>query len=453
MPIERTASVEDMVGNLWKLGRTPSQAEFEQFFSNIAQVGSQQNLAAMAQAAQAANGGTMPADAVAATGMPRVASLDLLRKLMAQQPAQPGNIPFPGMSAGNIPGMPTGAKARVEPRLARRVPRRARLPAGRDARILAQFAGELHRARFSLFAFRSLARVSVASPRLVADVPLPLNPHPNAAASIPFGAFAPGVAGVAPAVPPSSATPPPSLVPVAAGAAAGGKTKATTRAARTPPAKKAKTAPAGKAKPEPKGKAGNSGAKGKAAAGKDEPKNGGDDDDDDDDGPGSSGDEEEARKTGKTTDEVRRQRRMLSNRESARRSRRRKLELVATLEGQIEGHKRENAALATRLRDSEQRVDLAMREIAALKSEVERLTLLLGTGGGGGSGGGGAGGGKTHGGLVGSSSLQRIASAGKLADAAGAGGGLGGDDSPKGFVPFRSLQSYENLLSLQAQSR
>ena len=235
--------------------------------------------------------------------------------------------------------------------------------------------------------------------------------------------------------------------------AAGGKTKATTRAARTPPAKKAKTAPAGKAKPEPKGKAGNSGAKGKAAAGKDEPKNGGDDDDDDDDGPGSSGDEEEARKTGKTTDEVRRQRRMLSNRESARRSRRRKLELVATLEGQIEGHKRENAALATRLRDSEQRVDLAMREIAALKSEVERLTLLLGTGGGGGSGGGGAGGGKTHGGLVGSSSLQRIASAGKLADAAGAGGGLGGDDSPKGFVPFRSLQSYENLLSLQAQSR
>ena len=27
---------------------------------------------------------------------------------------------------------------------------------------------------------------------------------------------------------------------------------------------------------------------------------------------------------------------------------------------------------------------------------------------------------------------------------------IGGDDSPRGFVPFRSLQSYENLLSLQA---
>ena len=52
--MERTASVEDMVGNLWRLGRTPSQAEFEQFFSNIAQVGSQQNLAAAAQAAATA---------------------------------------------------------------------------------------------------------------------------------------------------------------------------------------------------------------------------------------------------------------------------------------------------------------------------------------------------------------------------------------------------------------
>jgi hypothetical protein len=30
---------------------------------------------------------------------------------------------------------------------------------------------------------------------------------------------------------------------------------------------------------------------------------------------------------------------------------------------------------------------------------------------------------------------------------------IGGDDSPRGFVPFRSLQSYENLLSLQAQTR
>ena len=28
----------------------------------------------------------------------------------------------------------------------------------------------------------------------------------------------------------------------------------------------------------------------------------------------------------------------------------------------------------------------------------------------------------------------------------------GGTDSPRGFVPFRSLRSYENLLALQAQA-
>ena len=31
MPMERTASVEDKVGNLRRLGRTPSRAEFETF--------------------------------------------------------------------------------------------------------------------------------------------------------------------------------------------------------------------------------------------------------------------------------------------------------------------------------------------------------------------------------------------------------------------------------------
>ena len=88
MPLERTASVEDMVGNLWRLGRTPSQAEFEQFFSNIAQAGSQQNLAAAAQAAATANQGAEAGDAEAAPGIPRVASIDLLRKMMMNH--QPG---------------------------------------------------------------------------------------------------------------------------------------------------------------------------------------------------------------------------------------------------------------------------------------------------------------------------------------------------------------------------
>lgn len=119
MPIERTASVEDMVGNLWRLGRTPSQAEFEQFFSNIAQVGSHQNLAAVAAQAQAAgvaNGGVVGgvsgedlSNAAGSMGIPRVASIDLLRKMIMNQPGmQQGMNPMGQLvsqgSAGSIPG-------------------------------------------------------------------------------------------------------------------------------------------------------------------------------------------------------------------------------------------------------------------------------------------------------------------------------------------------------------
>ena len=147
-------------------------------------------------------------------------------------------------------------------------------------------------------------------------------------------------------------------------------------------------------------------------------------------------------KGGKTTDEVRRQRRMLSNRESARRSRRRKLEHVSVLEGQINGHKAENIALLERLRESEARVEAVVRENAQLKAEIVRMSEV----GGGASG-------KP---MERASSLQRIASAGNLAKSNLGGTAspqMSGDDSPRGFVPFRSLQSYENLLSLQAQGR
>jgi len=159
------------------------------------------------------------------------------------------------------------------------------------------------------------------------------------------------------------------------------------------------------------------------------------DDDDADDGKG-----------GKTTDEVRRQRRMLSNRESARRSRRRKLEHVAVLDQAINGHKAENQQLIDRYREMEQRTESALRENALLKAEVERLTMALRDA---------AAGGKA---VERVSSLQRIASGGALAAGGGPKVGDGtsspaiGDDSPRGFVPFRSLQSYENLLSLQAQT-
>ena len=124
--MERTASVEDMVGNLWKLGRTPSQAEFEQFFSNIAQVGSQQNLAAAAQAAATANNGATNGDAGVA-GIPRVASIDLLRKMMMNQPQVPGlpsaavpTVPnmMPHMGTLGMPNVPNLAGAGASPRLA-----------------------------------------------------------------------------------------------------------------------------------------------------------------------------------------------------------------------------------------------------------------------------------------------------------------------------------------------
>ena len=120
--MERTASVEDMVGNLWKLGRTPSQAEFEQFFSNIAQVGSQQNLAAAAQAAATANNGATNGDAGVA-GIPRVASIDLLRKMMMNQPQVPG---LPSAAVPTVPNMmPCGYPRhaqRSQPRRCRCVP-------------------------------------------------------------------------------------------------------------------------------------------------------------------------------------------------------------------------------------------------------------------------------------------------------------------------------------------
>ena len=125
------------MGNLWRLGRTPSQAEFEQFFSNIAQAGSQQNLAAAAQAAATANQGA-EAGAEATPGIPRVASIDLLRKMMMNH--QPGMVapvaPSPTMMPGMFPGatgMPnTGTSAR--PPHSKRASRDAPDPTSRPTR-------------------------------------------------------------------------------------------------------------------------------------------------------------------------------------------------------------------------------------------------------------------------------------------------------------------------------
>jgi len=454
--MERTASVEDMVGNLWRLGRTPSQAEFEQFFSNIAQVGSQQNLAAAAQAAATANKGADTGDAAAAAaGIPRVASIDLLRKMMMNQAAgvgaagSPTASPIPTMMPGMHPGL---ANAGASPR----PDREPSSPARRDS---ANFPPTAKICRPSLLSeekdavrrrpvvrrrvdFCSLLRrpPSRLAPRSPPDdaprpsppfPPLPLPPHSPAA----FGAFA-GVngvngmgAGVLPGAVPGVVAMP-GVAPAADLGAAAAEKKG---AAKKPPAKKQKvSATKGAATPDKEKKSAKGANKRSVTP---EGASAGDDDNDD-------SEDEELDTTGKTTDEIRRQRRMLSNRESARRSRRRKLEHVAVLEGQINGHKAENAALVERLREVELRAESAIRENAGLKAEVERLTAALRE----------AVGGK---GVERSSSLQRIASAGNLVKDNPVVGSpqIGVDaDSPRGFVPFRSLQSYENLLSLQAQT-
>ena len=69
--------------------------------------------------------------------------------------------------------------------------------------------------------------------------------------------------------------------------------------------------------------------------------------------------------------DVRRQRRMLSNRESARRSRRRKQEHLSTLEGQIAMLEHEKSTLESRLAAAESQLNNALAENAALRAGRE----------------------------------------------------------------------------------
>ena len=139
--------------------------------------------------------------------------------------------------------------------------------------------------------------------------------------------------------------------------------------------------------------------------------------------------------------------RMLSNRESARRSRRRKLEHVHTLQGQIDVLRAEGAAVAAKLREAEQRADAAARENRGLKAEVERLHSIAARAAADGCGGSLLGSGEP---VKRIASLPRIASAEHIAKRmreAAAGEGAG-NESPRGFVPFRSIRSFENLAGL-----
>ena len=160
-------------------------------------------------------------------------------------------------------------------------------------------------------------------------------------------------------------------------------------------------------------------------------------------GTGSDDEESEDGKGGKTTDEVRRQRRA-SNRESARRSRRRKPSTPRCWTSRSAGTRRRTRR-QERLREMEQRVESVIRENAGLKAEVKGHRRCAG---------------RRRAGRAGAvvepaeDRQRRTLAAGPKATLGdGTASPAIGEDSPRGFVPFRSLQSYENLLSLQAQTR
>mmetsp|Transcript_6048 Transcript_6048/g.21201 ORF Transcript_6048/g.21201 Transcript_6048/m.21201 type:complete len:240 (-) Transcript_6048:176-895(-) len=151
---------------------------------------------------------------------------------------------------------------------------------------------------------------------------------------------------------------------------------------------------------------------------------------------------------------------MLSNRESARRSRRRKLEHLSTLEQQLNAVTASHDEVSARLADVEARYETALRDCAALRAEVDRLQGLLQPG----SRAGASGATEATRPLPRPGSLQLLTESAAQAAASGeppakrpkgespeVGGGAGGGEAPRGFVPFRSLKSYENLLSLQQQ--
>lgn len=181
-------------------------------------------------------------------------------------------------------------------------------------------------------------------------------------------------------------------------------------------------------------------------------------------------------------EEIRRQRRMLSNRESARRSRKRKMEHVHVLENQVHlfpciflsaletrskresdefthffplvgfsfgfpaeqvNHlKSEKESLLNRVHELEHRYEVTLRETAAMRAEVDRLHGLL------------AANGIDHRPLAhfsrgpGPSQDERPNQGSNQDDTASR-----GNASQRGFVPFRSVKSYENLLSMHQQEK
>jgi len=118
---------------------------------------------------------------------------------------------------------------------------------------------------------------------------------------------------------------------------------------------------------------------------------------------------------------------------------------------QIDALRSASEALSLRLRDSDNRCDALSRENAALRGELERQRVLQQSGAAVGTGEPAA---KRQHVEAPAPSALRVAAPGAGGEEAAAAGAL--VDSPaagRGFVPFRSLKSYENLLRFAAEAQ
>jgi regulator of replication initiation timing len=368
------------------VNRTPSQHEMESYYNAMmasAAHGAHAGFGAygaldgsIAHARDAAGGaGSAPGSREGTPGIPRVASIDVLRKMIMS-----GGLGGGGGPGGASPGSATPTTA----------------------------------AAFSAFASGAnldALGAAVAMEQSKAD-------DEGKKTTTRSGAKRSGRKPAAKAPAAKKAKAPPAKKAAAATTTRGGKAA---KDAVASPAKAAAKAPAAKAK---------------AVAAKSEPLSS--DLDHDSDGDSRDGD---------GNSDMRRRRRMLSNRESARRSRRRKIEHVATLEGQIAQLTAELTAALQHTQGVEQRYQALVRENHTIRAEKDRLLQLLREAG---PPGGGVTTPKTGSAMERKSSLQRISSNGDIKGELGKGSPTIG--SGTGFVPFRSLQSYENLLLLQQKS-
>jgi len=411
--MERVPSADEFASMFWRasnqgtsgVARTPSQNELESYYNAMLGAGAGADaggLGGFPTNTTTSREGTPGVGVGAPTfsadgGIPRVASIDFLRRMiMGQQAAAANAAAFGAMNvAAQMPGGATSPSGAMTPNTA--------------AAFSAMASGA------NLSALGQLGQVAADA---VGD--------DNGSKPKARGRKAGSAAGKAPAAKRGKA-----------GAAAADKSAAGSKA-KGAAAKKGGKAAAAKADSGKSRATSNKSTAVSAAAAKIEATSTGTEDDKSE---GDSGDMDAA------PGDVRRQRRMLSNRESARRSRRRKLEHVAQLEGQIASLNAELAVASHKASTMELRAAELLRENTAIKAEKERLLQLLREAG---PPGAGASTPKAAPAIERKSSLQRISSNGDIKGRLGEGSPTIG--SGTGFVPFRSLQSYENLLALQQEA-